>query len=78
MGQKMKQIPQQLMNQLEQQLKRTNPHAYQEFQQARKNNEDPQAYLNKIPGGFSPQQQQEWNSMMGNFNGNINAKSRLI
>ena len=55
------------MNQLEQQLKRVNPQAYQEFQQARKNNDDPNEYLNKIVGGFTPEQQQQWNAMMGQF-----------
>ena len=67
-NQKMKQMPQQLMGQLERQLKVRNPQAYQEFQQARKNNINPQEYLNKVIGGFNPQQQREWNKMMGQFN----------
>ncbi len=68
MENKLQQIPQQTMNQLEQQLKRVNPQAYQEFQQAKKNNENPQEYLNKITNGFNPEQQQQWNNMMGMFN----------
>jgi len=52
-----------MMNQLEMQLKRLNPQAYNQFQQARKNNENPQEYLNKITSNFNPQQQQEWNKL---------------
>lgn len=77
LNQKMQQIPQQMMIQLENQLKRVNPQAYQEYQKARQNNDDPQAYLNKVVDGFNPQQKQQWNSMMGNFmqqNNNINAE----
>ena len=55
------------MNQLEQQLKRVNPQAYQEFQKARQNKENPNEYLNKIVNGFTPEQQQQWNAMMGQF-----------
>lgn len=68
MQNRFQQMPQQLMSQLENQLKRVNPQAYQEFQQARKNNENPQEYLNKVTGGFNPQQRQQWNNMMGQFN----------
>ena len=71
MNQKMKQIPQGMMNKMEQQLKRVNPQAYQEFQEARKNNIDPNEYLNKITSNFSNEQQQKWNSM---FNNGINVK----
>ena len=67
-NQKMKQIPQGMMQQLERQLKARNPQAYREFQQARKNNENPQEYLNKVVGGFNPEQRQQWNGMMGQFN----------
>ena len=67
MNQKFQQIPQNLVNQLEQQLKRVNPQAYQEFQQARKNKDDPNEYLNKIVGGFTPEQKQQWESMMAQF-----------
>ena len=77
LNQKMQQIPQQMMSQLENQLKRVNPQAYQEYQKARQNNEDPQEYLNKVVDGFNPQQKQQWNSMMGNImpqNNNINAE----
>lgn len=68
MNQKMKQIPQNLMGQLERQLKARNPQAYQEFQKARQSNENPQEYLNKVVGGFNTQQRQQWDSMMGRFN----------
>ena len=67
MNNKLKQIPQNLMSQLEGQLKRVNPQAYQEFQQARKNNSDPREYLNRVVGEFSPQQRREWDNMMGQF-----------
>lgn len=49
-------------------MKRLNPQAYNEYQQARKNNIDPNEYLNKVVDGFNPQQKQQWNSMMGMFN----------
>lgn len=41
---------------------------YQEFQQARKNNVDPNEYLNQVMGNFSPAQKQQWQQMMGQFN----------
>lgn len=66
--QMMKQAPQKVINQLGQQLKRINPQAFQEYQKARQNNENPQEYLNKITGGFNQQQQEQWNNMMGMFN----------
>ena len=50
-----------------------NPQAYQEFQQARKNNDDPNEYLNKVVSGFSPEQKQQWDGMMTQFGG-INSK----
>ena len=56
------------MKQLEQQLKRTNPAAYKEFQQAKANNENPQEYLNKITNGFNQQQKQQWENMMNQIN----------
>lgn len=58
------------MQQMEQQLKRINPQEFQRFQEAKKNNENPQNYLNNIVNGFNPEQRQQWNSM---FTG-INAK----
>ena len=53
---------------MENQLKRVNPQAYNEFQQASKNNENPNEYLNKVIGGFSPEQRQQWDSMMKGIN----------
>ena len=64
---KFQQIPQQMMNQLENQLKRTNPQAYQEFQKARQNNDNPNEYLNKVVNGFNPQQQKQWQQIIGQF-----------
>ena len=68
MENKMQQIPQQMMNQLEQQLKRTNPQAYQDFQEARKNNVNGEEYLNKVMNGFNQQQIQQWNNLMRGIN----------
>ena len=48
-------------------MKRANPQAYQEFQKARENNDDPNEYLNRVVNGFNPQQKQQWNNMMGQF-----------
>ena len=50
------------------QLKRVNPQAYKEFQQARKNNDDPQEYLNKITNNFNEEQKQQWQTMMNGIN----------
>ena len=69
MQQKLQQIPQGMMNQLAQQLKRVNPQAYQEYQQARKSNADPNEYLNKVINGFNPEQKQQWQQIMGKFKG---------
>ena len=57
------------------QLKRVNPQMFQEFQQARKNNDNPQEYLNKITNGFNPQQKQQWDNLMSMINNNgVNSK----
>ena len=69
---KMQQVPQQMMKQLENQLKRANPQAFQEFQKAIKNNENPNDYLNKVVNGFSPDKKEQWNTMMSNYG--INTK----
>ena len=73
---KMQQIPQQMMNQLEGQLKRVNPQAYQKYQEAKKNN-NPNDLLNETVNGFNPEQRQQWDSMMGGLqpqNSNINTE----
>ena len=64
---KMQQIPQQMMGQLEQQLKRVSPQAFQKYQLAKKNN-NPNDLLNETVNGFNPNQRQQWDSMMGMFN----------
>lgn len=68
----LKQAPQKMMGQLEQQLKRVNPQAFQEFQKARQNNDDPNEYLNKIVGGFNQEQKTQWEQLMGQFNQQTN------
>ena len=68
---KMNQIPNTMMKQLENQLKRANPQAFQEFQKARKNNENPNEYLNKVVNGFSQEQKDQWNTMMSGYGINI-------
>jgi hypothetical protein len=55
------------MGQLEQQLKRANPQAFQKYQEAKKNN-NPNDLLNETINGFNPNQRQQWEQMMGNFN----------
>ena len=37
---------------------------YQEYQQARKDNVDPNEYLNKVVNGFNQQQRQTWETMI--------------
>lgn len=49
-------------------MKRKNPQAFKEYQQARKDNVDPNEYLNKIVNGFNPQQRKEWDSMFKGIN----------
>ena len=46
----------------------TNPQAFKEYQQARKENRNPNEYLNEIVNKFSPEQKEQWNSIMGQFN----------
>ena len=65
--QKMQQIPTGMMNQLENQLKRVNPQAFQEYQKARQNNENPNEFYNRTINAFNPQQKQQWNNMMNNL-----------
>lgn len=67
MQNKMQQIPQQMIGQLEQQLKRTNPQAYKKYQEARKNN-NPNDLLNETVNNFNPQQRQQWDNMMQMIN----------
>ena len=67
-GKIFQQAPQMIMKQLENKLKMTNPQAYKEFQEARKNNVNPNEYLNKITGGFSAEQKQQWDSLMSGIN----------
>ena len=66
--QKIQQIPSGMMKQMENQLKRVNPQAFQEYQQARKDNTDPNEYLNRITSNFSPQMKEQWNTMMSGIN----------
>ena len=47
-----------------------NPQAYQMYQQARKENRDPNEFLNEIVGNFNPEQKKQWDSMMNVFNKN--------
>jgi hypothetical protein len=70
---KMQQIPQQMMGQLEQQLKRANPQMFKRYQDA-KNSNNPNDLLNETINKFNPQQRQQWDNMMGMFNGGINSK----
>ena len=60
----MKQAPQKMMGQLEQQLKRINPQMYKDYQEARQNNVNPNEYLNKITNGFNQQQKDQWNNLI--------------
>ena len=45
-----------------------NPQAFKTYQQARKENKDPNEFLNEIVGKFTPEQKQQWNSMLNMFN----------
>ena len=67
MQNKLQQIPQNMINQLEMQLKRTNPQAFKKYQQARKDN-NPNDLLNETVNNFTPEQKQQWNNMMNMFN----------
>lgn len=46
----------------------TNPQIYKEFQEARKNNLDPNEYLNKITSNFNQEQKEQWNMLMSGIN----------
>ena len=64
---KMQQIPQGMIKQLEQNLKAQNPQAFQKYQEARKNN-NPEELLNETVNNFSPEQKQQWEQLMSNIN----------
>ena len=68
---KMQQIPQGMIKQLEQNLKAQNPQAFQKYQEARKNN-NPEELLNETVNNFSPEQKQQWNNIMNQLG--INSK----
>ena len=68
MQQMMQGTTQKMTNQLEQQLKRINPQAFQEYQKAKQDNVNPNEYLNKITGGFNNQQKEQWNAMINGIN----------
>jgi hypothetical protein len=68
MQNKIQQIPQQMMTQLEKNLKARNPQAFQKYQEAKKNN-NPNDLLNETINNFTPQQKQQWEQMMQMFNG---------
>ena len=72
LNQKIQQIPNGMMKQLENQLKRVNPQAFKEYQEAKQNKMDPNEYLNKITSGFDPQMKQQWDSMMSGINSQKN------
>ena len=55
------------MKQMEQQFKRINPQAFKEYQQAKKDNINPNEYLNSTINGFTPEKKQQWNTMMQQF-----------
>ena len=67
MQNKVQQVPQNMMSQLEQRLKAQNPQAYKRYQQARKYN-NPNDLLNETVNNFSPQERQQWNQFMSMFN----------
>ena len=73
---KLQQIPRQMMTRLEQQLKMVSPEAFQRYQEAKQNNEDPNKLLNETINGFNPQQRQQWDNMVGQYSPqqNINTK----
>ena len=68
MQQKIQQIPNGMMKNMEQQLKRVNPTAYKEYQEARKSNKDPNEFLNEIVNRFTPEQKQSWETLMNGIN----------
>ena len=68
--QKIKQIPQGMMNQLENQLKMRNPQAFQRYQEAKQQNKNPNEFLNEITNEFNSEQKQQWEQMMNGVNTN--------
>lgn len=67
LSQKIKQIPQNLMSQMQMQLKRVNPQAYQEYLKARQDKVSGEEYLNQITSKFTPEQKREWEGIVGQF-----------
>ena len=72
LNQKIQQIPTGMMQKLESQLKRVNPQAFKEYQEAKQNKVNPNEYLNKITNNFNPQMKQQWESMMSGINSQKN------
>ena len=54
---------QMLMNQLQNQLRANNPQVFQQFEQFKKSNGNPQDFLNQITQGYTPEQKKAF----GNF-----------
>lgn len=50
-----------------QQLKRINPNEYKRFEEARRNNDDPQEYLNSVIDSFNPEKRKQWDNMISSF-----------
>lgn len=61
-----------MMNQLEKQLKRTNPNAYSAYQNARNNNANPDEFLKSVTDNFNDDQKKQWSNMMNQYG--INTK----
>lgn len=56
-----------LMSQLQNQLKAKNPQAFQQFQNLRKNQSNPQDLLNNMMKNYSPEQRQKFIKFANGF-----------
>ena len=56
-----------LMNQLQNQLKMKNPQAFQQFQNLRQNQGNPQEMLNKMFGNCTPKQMNQFRQFANGF-----------
>ena len=67
MGQMMMNKINNQVNDMMNQLKVRNPQAFNQFQELRKSNGNPQEFFNQITKGYSPEQKQQFSRFLNSF-----------
>lgn len=60
-------MPNQLLNMMMNQLKARNPQAFSQLEQLKKNNGNPQEFLNQLTSNYTPEQRQQFMKYANNF-----------